>query len=57
MAKIQNHGVYTMLISGEVSFFGKNLERRDTIGISETSDFTIKANQDSEILFIEVSMN
>lgn len=55
--KSKNHGVYMMIVSGEVSIADKKLERRDALGISETNDFRIKASQDSEILFIEVPMN
>ena len=55
--KSKNHGVYVMLISGEISVADAIFEKRDAIGIFETNDFTIKANQNSEILFIEVPMN
>lgn len=55
--KSKNHGVYVMLISGEISVADIIFEKRDAIGISETNDFTIKANENSEILFIEVPMN
>ena len=55
--KSKNHGVYVMLISGEISLADAIIEKRDAIGISETNDFTIKAKQNSEILFIEVPMN
>ncbi len=52
----KNHGVYVMLISGEIFIADKKLGKRDALGISETSDFKIKTSQDSEILFIEVPM-
>lgn len=55
--KSKAHGVYVMLISGEIAVAERELKKRDAIGISETSDFTIKAGQDSEILFIEVPMD
>jgi len=55
--KSVDHGVYVMLISGEVDIEDKKLERRDAVGISKTSDFTLFANRDSEVLFIEVPMN
>jgi len=51
-----NHGVYMMLISGEITIEGKKLIGRDAVGVSETGGFTIIANQDTEILFIEVPM-
>jgi redox-sensitive bicupin YhaK (pirin superfamily) len=55
--KSENHGVYVMNIHGNVSVEGNDLETRDAIGISETSSFEIKANDDSGLLFIEVPMN
>ena len=54
--KSNDHGVYLMLISGEIIMNDMVLKRRDAIGISETSVFTLIANLKSEILFIEVPM-
>jgi len=54
--KSMDHGVYVMLISGELIVADRKLEKRDAIGISETGNFNLKANQYSEILFIEVPM-
>ena len=54
--KSKNHGVYLMAIHGEVIVNGKKLNTRDAIGISETENFTVKASEESEILFIEVPM-
>ncbi len=54
--KSKNHGVYMMLISGEITVENKILIGRDAIGISEANDFTIIANQEAEVLFIEVPM-
>lgn len=55
--KSVNHGVYIMNIYGNISVDGNQIETRDAIGISETSSFEIKANEDSGLLFIEVPMN
>ena len=55
--KSDNHGVYMMLISGEITIEDKKLKQRDAIGIYKTSNFTLIANQETEILFIEVPMN
>jgi redox-sensitive bicupin YhaK (pirin superfamily) len=55
--KSENHGVYVMNIHGNVLVDGNHLETRDSIGISETPLFEIKANDDSGLLFIEVPMN
>jgi len=54
--KSKNHGVYVMLISGEIVINNQILKRRDAIGISETSDFKINSNQNAEVLCIEVPM-
>lgn len=54
--KSQHHGVYVMLISGKIAIENQELETRDAIGISESDSFSITANEDSEILFIEVPM-
>ncbi|MCK5637215.1 MAG: pirin family protein [Flavobacteriaceae bacterium] len=54
--KSNDHGVYLMLISGEIIMNDMVLNRRDAIGISETTVFTLIANLKSEILFIEVPM-
>jgi redox-sensitive bicupin YhaK (pirin superfamily) len=54
--KSKDHGVYVMNISGGVSIADAQLNSRDALGISETSDFDINAIEDSELLFIEVPM-
>ncbi|MDP3313999.1 pirin family protein [Lutibacter sp.] len=53
----KTHGVYVMLIDGEIEIENDILTKRDAIGISECSSFKIKAKKESEILFIEVPMN
>ena len=55
--KSKNHGVYVMLISGEVTIANKKLYQRDAVGLSEADDFKILADKDAEILFIEIPMN
>jgi hypothetical protein len=54
--KDQNHGVYIMNIYGRVVIEDEMLETRDAIGISEIDNISIKANEDSSLLFIEVPM-
>ena len=51
-----DHGVYLMLISGEIRVQKYLLNSRDALGISNISDFTINAIQDAEVLLIEVPM-
>ena len=52
----EGNGVYIMVINGEVEINGEKLSRRDAIGISETNTFTVSANENSELLIVEVPM-
>jgi len=54
--KSENHGVYVMLISGEININSVVLNTRDAIGITETNNFSIKSEKKSSVLFIEVPM-
>lgn len=54
--KSENHGLYLMVIEGEISIDNEILAKRDAIGISETKSVKIKAKSTSELLFIEVPM-
>jgi redox-sensitive bicupin YhaK (pirin superfamily) len=55
--KSKNHGVYLMLISGEITVDNAKLSARDAVGISKVSEFTFTAVKDTEVLFIEVPMD
>ena len=50
------HGAYLFLIDGAVEAGGISLSRRDGLGISGTSSFSVKASQRSDLLVIEVPM-
>ncbi len=54
--KSPNHGVYIMLISGKVQCEELTLESRDAAGIWQTENFILKAEENADILFIEVPM-
>ncbi|WP_053992553.1 pirin family protein [Mangrovimonas sp. TPBH4] len=54
--KSENHGVYVMNIHGDLQIGDENLKTRDAIGVWETASFEVLANEDSEILCIEVPM-
>ncbi|MDY0779990.1 pirin family protein [Tenacibaculum sp. IB213877] len=54
--KSENHGVYLLNISGDVTVDKEKLTTRDALGISQTQEFKIKANEYSELLMIEVPM-
>ncbi|WP_299523175.1 pirin family protein [uncultured Lutibacter sp.] len=54
--KSENHGVYMMVINGEIIIKNEVLSKRDAIGISQTKTINLKAKTISEVLFIEVPM-
>lgn len=51
-----NHGVYVMLISGQIEIDNSLLEARDAIGVWHTESFSMSSKEDAEILLIEVPM-
>jgi len=54
--KSENHGVFVMVISGEIATDNEVLTKRDTVEISQTKTINLKAKNNSELLFIEVPM-
>ncbi|MFK7781228.1 pirin family protein [Psychroserpens sp.] len=54
--KSKNNGFYIFVISGEIEVVNTMLSTRDAIGISEIDHIEIKANQNSELIIIEVPM-
>lgn len=54
--KSEHHGVYIMNIFGNISIENEILETRDALGITNTDGFSLKANEDSGLLLIEVPM-
>jgi len=54
--KSENHGLYVMVVEGEINIDNEILGKRDAIGISETQSIKIKSISTSELLFIEVPM-
>ena len=51
------NNAYFFLIDGAVSIADENLEKRDAIGILETTKVSIKASKQSKLLVIDVPMN
>ena len=51
------NGVYLVVISGSVKVNDIALGKRDAIGIYDTNSFTLTANENAELLAIEVPMN
>ena len=54
--KKEGNGFYIMNIEGEIEVNGSTLEKRDAIGIWETSEVEIKANSDAKFLVMEIPM-
>ena len=54
--KKEGNGFYIMNIEGEIEVNGEKLEKRDAIGIWETSEIEIKANIDAKFLVMEIPM-
>jgi quercetin 2,3-dioxygenase len=54
--KKEGNGFYIMNIEGEIEVNGEKLEKRDAIGIWETSEIEIKANTDAKFLVMEIPM-
>lgn len=55
--KDSKNGLYIFVVEGEVSTADIKLSDRDAIGIYETSNVSIKANKESELIIIEVPMS
>lgn len=55
--KKNGNGVYVFVIEGEVSINGELLQRRDGMGITDTSGFDLVANTDAEVLLMEVPVS
>lgn len=51
---ISENLLYVMVIEGEIHIDNEILRKRDAIGISDFETINIKANKNSELLFIEV---
>ncbi len=54
--KSENHGVYVMVIDGDITIDSESLAKRDAIGISQTKNLNIISRSNAELLFIEVPM-
>jgi hypothetical protein len=52
----ETNGVYVMTIDGEIMLNDNILYKRDAIGIEQTASFKVFAQQQSQLLFIEVPL-
>jgi len=53
----KGNGVYAFILSGSAQIAGTLYGSRDAIGIEDIDSISVKAEEDSEILLIEVPMN
>ena len=53
----KENGVYLFLIDGNITVGNESLSKRDGIGIWETDEFSITAEENSQVLLIEVPMD
>lgn len=54
--KRKGNGVYAFIIEGDVTINGQQLNRRDGIGLSDIESISIKADNDAEILLMDIPM-
>ena len=54
--KKEGNGFYIMNIEGEIEVNDKKLEKRDAIGIWNTTEIEIKAHSASKFLVMEIPM-
>ena len=52
----KKHGVYAFLIEGKAVINGKEIERRDGLGIVEADQLDIKVSKSSKLLLMEVPL-
>lgn len=55
--KQEGNGFYILTIEGEIEVNGQKLEKRDALGLWETSEIEIKANTASKFLVMEIPMD
>ena len=53
----KDFGAYLFVLEGSIILDGVTLSKRDAAGISETEDFLIRSEKDSEFIIIETPMN
>lgn len=53
----KGHGLFLLVIEGEIEIAGEKLYTRDSIKIEDTEVVTVQAVNDAELLLIEVPMN
>ncbi|HTD39273.1 MAG TPA: hypothetical protein VK671_01545, partial [Mucilaginibacter sp.] len=54
--QIPGNGAYIFVMEGKIAVDGTNLNKRDALGVEDTSSFTIETLNQSRILIMEVPM-
>ncbi|MEM9325380.1 MAG: pirin family protein [Bacteroidota bacterium] len=54
--KKPGNGVYAFVLEGDAEIVGQDLSTRDAIGVWDTEKVTLKANEGTRVLFMEVPM-
>lgn len=55
-SKKEGNGAYVLVIDGDVEINGEKLKRRDAIGISEYTSFTVNASSNARVLVMDIPM-
>ena len=53
----KGNGVFLVVISGSVKVADQSLDKRDALGIYDTDEFTLVADEDAELLAVEIPMS
>ena len=56
LLKSETHGVYVMQVTGVSEVAGQHLNQRDAVGVLNVDTFLVEAQEDAQLLFIEVPM-
>lgn len=54
--KLKGNGVYAFVIDGAITINGQALNKRDGLGVWDIEKLDVEANQDAEVLLMEIPM-
>ena len=54
--KQPGNGVYAFVLEGDATVAGEKLNKRDAVGVTETSSVSVSADSDAQLLIMEVPM-
>jgi redox-sensitive bicupin YhaK (pirin superfamily) len=54
--KANNNGVYVFVVEGQITVNGQQLNKRDALGVWDTTDCDIIFNENSKVLLLDVPM-